>query len=420
MKRKAFLLLPAILIISFALSACAGLLPGDDEPVTGDFGSPDTPQDHQMKTFEALWKDLQENYIYFNSTNVDWDALHAKYTGRINSGLTNDQFTSLLHELEGELPTGTLIYQSREERIAADITDTSTYGGIGAYIGFQAEPMPHIVILAVMDGSPAEKAGIKAHDSLLKIDGAPILLEEGITAVQRVRGPAGTTVELTVQSPGKAERVVSVTRSQLSSTGKLEAYEINGKQYGYILIPPIVYDGLVDEVIANLQTFTTNKTLEGLILDLRVAGSGRGWPLEELFTMFHDGEIGEFYNRSDQQIAAITGQDTFGTQEVPLVILVGENTSGSPEILAGSLQAYDRAIVIGETTPGAIESTTAYYLPDGSRVFIETTSFRLPNGGDIGNNGVKPNVQIEAGWDDVLPNNDPVLDKAIEILETQK
>ena len=102
-----------------------------------------------------------------------------------------------------------------------------------------------------------------------------------------------------------------------------------------------------------------------------------------------------------------------------MIILVGANTSGSPEILAGSLQEYERAIIIGETTPGAIEATTTYHLPDGSRVFIETTSFRLRNGGDLGNSGVQPDYQIDAGWDDVYPKSDPVLEKAIELLEAQ-
>jgi carboxyl-terminal processing protease len=420
MRRKTLLVRFVVLIVGMALSACANLLPQDKEPLTGDYGSPYTPQEHQLRTFEALWKNVQENYIYFDTANVDWEALHSKYVSQIDSGLTNEQFDSLLHDLEGDLPAGTLAFQSRTERITADTTDNSTYGGIGAYIGFQAEPEPHIVILDVMEGSPAEKAGIKAHDSLLKIDGSPILSEEGIASVQRVRGPAGTSVELTVQSPGEAERVVEVTRAQLSSTSKLEAYEIPGKPFAYILVPPLAYDGLMNEIKTNLQTFTTNKTLKGLILDLRVAGSARSWPLEELFTIFHDGEIGEFYNRSATQTATINGQDMFGSQTVPLIILVGKNTIGSPEILAASLQAYDRAIIVGETTPGSVEATTPYNLPDGSRVFIETTSFRLPDGSDIGNNGVKPTFEIEAGWDDVLPNKDPVLDKAIELLEAQQ
>ena len=419
MRRKKNLILSLVLIVSIALSACANLLPQDEEPITGDFGAPYTPQEHQTKTFDALWNNLQDHYIYFESASIDWDTLYTKYTDQINSGLTNEQFIGLIHDLESELPAGTLQFQSRPERILADTADNSTYGGIGAFIGFQAKPEPHIVILAVMAGSPAEKAGIKAHDSLVKIDGKPITLEEGLSAVQRVRGPAGSVVKLTVRSPGKAERVVEVTRGQLASSSKIEAFEIKGKPFGYILFPPVAYSTMMSDISTNLQSFTSNKTLEGLILDLRVAGPGVTWPLQDLFTMFSTGEIGQFYDRKNIQTAYITGEDRFGSQTVPLIILVSENTTGSPEILAASLQAYERAIVIGEKTTGSVEVTTPYDLPDGSRVFIETTSFRLYNGDEIGNTGVTPSYVVDAGWDDVLPNNDPVLDKAIEILEAQ-
>jgi len=78
---------------------------------------------------------------------------------------------------------------------------------------------------------------------------------------------------------------------------------------------------------------------------------------------------------------------------------------------------HERAIVIGEATPGSIETTTSFYLPDGSQVFIATTSFALPNGEEVGTTGVTPDIPIEAGWDEILPDNDPVLDRAIEYLD---
>jgi len=178
MKRKNILFSSAVLLFSLVLFACSSLLPPEEEVVAGEYGSPLTSQEHQVRTFEALWTNLQENYIYFESADVDWDSLHDQYTNRINSGLTNQEFVALLNELEADLPEGSILYQSRAERVENDSADTSTYGGIGAYIGFQPEPEPHIVILAVMKGSPAEKAGLKAHDSLYKIDGSPILLDE--------------------------------------------------------------------------------------------------------------------------------------------------------------------------------------------------------------------------------------------------
>lgn len=421
MKRKTPFLLSLFLILSVALSGCIGLLPLEEKPVAGDYGPPYSPQEHQARVFKALWSHLQDNYIYYESADVDWEALNKEYLKRINAGLSNEQFTALIKGLESELPSGSLTYQSRAERIEAETTDPSTYDGIGAFIGFSEEPVPHIILLSVIAGSPAEEAGLKAHDSIFKIDGTPIQLEEGLNAVNRIRGPAGSSLTLHVQTPGKPERSIELQRAKLSSTGKLESDLIPGTNYGYLLFPPIAYDTLAQDVLQSLQTFTTNRKLEGLILDLRIAGSSRGWPLEELLTMFHDGNVGEFYNSAKQkQVISVNGQDSFSSQSVPLIVIVGQNTSGFPEILAASLQVSDRAVIIGSNTPGSVETTSSFYLPNGARIFIESASFRLPNGEEIGNSGVKPNVEIEAGWDQVLPNADPVLDTAIELLGAQK
>jgi carboxyl-terminal processing protease len=417
MSKKAIFFPSLLLILSFILSACIGLLPLEEEPVTGEFGPKTSLQDQQIRTFEAIWKHLEENYIYFETADVDWKTLHDKYLGQINSGLTADKFTELMKELGTELPAGSLAYETRAERIEADTSDTSSYEGIGAFVGFSKDPEPHIVLLSVMEGSPAEQAGLKAHDSILGIDGTPIQLEEGITAINRVKGPAGSSVTLSIQSPGSPERSIDVKRGKLTSTGKLGASNVMGKNYGYLLFPPVGYTALADDVTKSFQTFTTNRTLEGVILDLRIAGSTRGWPLEELFTMFYHGAMGEFYNRAQKQLVEVKAQDVVGSQKVPLVILVGQNTSGSPEILAGSLQMHKRATVIGETTPGAIEASSSYYLPDGSEVFVETTSFVLPNGDELGTTGVVPDISLQQGWDEVLPNNDPVLDRAIQYLD---
>ncbi len=420
MKRQIKFFLLVFLLLTPVITSCAGFISTDEETSSGDFGPRYSPAEHQARTLEALWQIFRDNYIYYETANVDWLSLSEKYNAKVDDGLTNDEFIALMRSLETELPEGSLVYQSRAERIESDTADTSTYEGIGAFVGFQAEETPHIVVLGVIEGSPAEEAGIRPHDSIFEIDGNPILLEEGIDVVKRVRGPAGSTVTLNVQTPGSAERVIEVTRAELVSRGQLEARQIEGTKYGYILFPPITYDTLLEDVLANLQTFSTNQQLEGLILDLRVAGSSAGWPLQELMTMFHNGLVGDFYNNvSQKQTLRVNGQDLFGSQSVPLVVLVGQNTNGFPEILAASLQANERAFVIGESTPGAVETATGFYLPDGSRVFIETTSFKLPNGDDIGLSGVQPKYPVEAGWDDVIPGNDPVLDKALELLGTE-
>lgn len=420
MKSRA-LRIPSILImISLFLSACAGLIPLEDEAADNEFGPAYSPQDHQTRTFDALWENLQNSYIYYEDADVDWDSLRAEYTGKINAGLTQEEFTALVEELETDLPEESFSYQSRAERIETDIADGATYDGIGAFVGFQEEDVPHIVILGVIEGSPAQKAGLKAHDSIFSINGEPVQLEEGLRVVERIRGEAGSIVLLDVQSPGRPKRIVEVQRAKLTTTGKLEAFNVTGTNYGYLLFPPIGYTGLDQDVYTALQTLTSNRKLDGLILDLRIANSSRGWPLETLFTMFYDGEIGELYNRTQAQPLQVKGQDVFSSQSVPLVILVGENTTGFPEVFAGSLQMHERAVIVGSQTTGGVETSSTFYLPDGSRMFVQSTSFRLPNGEEIGEKGVTPDFPVDAAWDEVEADNDPVLERALLVLGTAK
>jgi carboxyl-terminal processing protease len=422
MTRKNIFLPVAFIILSVMLSACIGLIPLEEDQTGGSFGPSYSPSEHQMRVFDAIWTHLEETYIHYESADVDWDALNKEYIERINAGLSDKEFTALIQELETDLPTGTLAYQSRAERIEAEMTDTSTYEGIGAVMNFAEDPAPHFIVLSVMPGSPAEKAGLKAHDSVSKIDGEAVQIEEGQRAVNRIRGAAGSTVTLTVQRPGESERSIEIQRTRLTSTGKIEARMLAGtNNYGYILFPPTGSATLVKDVVASLQTFTTNRTLDGLVLDLRIASSASGgWPMEELFKLFHDGNVGEFYNTEQEQVLNINGEDQFSSQTVPLVILVGESTSGAPEILAAGLQSGGRAQIVGTTTLGAIEITTPFYLPNGALILVESTSFRLLNGEEVGNKGVQPDLEVEAGWDEVIPDADPVLEAAIELLDAQK
>jgi len=420
MKRKWFIA-PALLILtSLFLSACSGLIRLEDEAITGEFGPAASAQEQQLRTFDMMWKNIQDTYIYYEDSNLNWDGLYEENASRINSGLTQKEFISLMNDLETEFPAGGLIYQTRAERVESDIAEAATYDGIGAFIGFQEEKKPHIVILAVIEGSPAAEAGLKAHDSIFSIDGNPILLEEGLGAVSRIRGLAGSSVTLDVQSPGEQQRSVEVTRAKLTTTGKLNAHHVPDTDYGYILFPPIAYQGLDQDVLLAIQTLSNERELKGLILDLRIVNASQGWPLDTLFTLFHDGSIGELYNRNQAQPLTVTGQDIDGSQSLPLAILVGKNTGGFAEVFAASLQAYERAVVIGEQTPGDVETQSVFYLPDGSRFFIDSTSFRLSNGDEIGNNGITPDIAVEAGWDEILPNHDPVLDRAVEVLENAK
>ncbi len=421
MKAKHFSLIYGFLAISLMLSSCAGLpaMGNEEETIDIPLGPQISVQEHQNLVFETLWTYVEQKYVYYETASIDWEALHQNYTERINSGLTSDEFSSLLNELETDLPENEIIFQSRSERIDGDLADTGSYGGIGAFVGFQEEDIPHVVILDVMPGSPAEDAGLQAHDSIFAIDGEPVRLEEGLSVVNRVRGPAGTTTMLTVQTPGEKDRQVELTRAQLTGKGALKVQQLENIDVGYVLFPPSAYASMTDEFLLALTDFSSDQELKGLILDLRISNAIIGWPLEAMLTLFQDGRIGEVYDRSGSQVLRLDGQDQFGSQNMPLVILVGENTSGLPEVFAAAMQSNNRATVIGSNTSGNIETLAGYLLPDGSQVFIANTSFRLSGGEEIGINGINPQVQIEARWDQIVPNEDPVIQAAVTSFEVE-
>jgi carboxyl-terminal processing protease len=245
-------------------------------------------------------------------------------------------------------------------------------------------------------------------------------VEEGVNATSRIRGPAGTSVTLGVRSPGKAERSIKINRAKITGSPKLEAYNVVGTDYAYLLFPPTEYQGLDQDVANSLQTLGTNRELKGLILDLRITNASTQWPVDTLLSLFQNGKIGDFYNRSKKSTLEVQGQDVAGSQTIPLVVLVDEKTIGFAEIFAAGLQQNKRAIIVGEKTPGSVETQAVFYLPDGSRLFVESTSFQLANGEELGNIGVVPDVQVPGRWDEVDPDNDPALNKAIEILEKAK
>jgi len=370
-----------------------------------------------MRTFEALWSVVQENYIYADFHGIDWQAVHDEYLPKVEGGLSAGQFAETMRAMVAELPPGTVVWQTRAERIQQAIKDTKTYEGIGAYIAVRPLPEPHVVILSAMPESPAEKAGLKAHDSILAIDGVPVRAEEGTDVVQRIRGPAGSRVTLQVRSPGKPVREVALTRERVATVDVLKGGLIPETRIGYLLFPPAPYDDLGTDLLGSLQVLAGKRELEGLILDLRIVIIGSGWPLTPLLTLFADGNLGEIYTRSTVQPLTVEGQDVFNSQRLPLAIIVGPDTQGAAEIFAAALQAAERAIVVGRPTPGEVEGMTEFPLPDGSRAFVTTSSYRTPAGREIGLTGVEPDVKVEADWDAVTVENDPVRDAAVKALQ---
>ncbi len=373
----------------------------------------DTTQ--QLAIFETAWTAIRDQYVREDFGGADWDAVGETYRARINAGLTTEQFEQLLRDLTAELPEAQVRYETRAERLEADSASTSQYQGIGAFIAFREKPEPHVVILAVIKGSPAELAGVKAHDSLYAIDGEPVHADEAATVAFRIRGPANSSVKLTLQSPGGSKRDLTIQRGQITATDTLKGGEITDAGVAYYRIPVVGGLDMANLIAQSLQEINADGGLKGLILDLRVA-HGASWPLGDMLTLFGDGDLGEFYTRAGTEAVQVQGQDLAGSQNIPLVILVGPDTQGPPEIFAAALQASGRATIVGLPTSGLVEGSDEIPLPDGSRLFLATSSYRTSKGDDIGLEGVQPDAKINSDWDQVTTDRDAVLAAAVALL----
>jgi carboxyl-terminal processing protease len=335
-------------LLFLAITAC-----GRDSDPDISIPEPIDVQALQQRTFDQLWSIVNESYVYEDFNGVDWLAVKNEYQSRLDRQVSADEFDAILQTMLGELPPSTVSYETREQRIEAALEGTNSYQGIGVFVSVFDRPEPRIVLLSVMPGSPAEQAGLQAHDAILAIDGLPIQSGGEEDLVGQVRGPAGSEVTLTVRSPGEEVRDVVVERGTVQrSSQRLFWQMLPGTEVGYFLFPPIPYADLGEDFELGLLAMTEGDGLEGVILDLRIVTMGSNWPAAPLLAYFADGNAGSFYTRLQAREVDVTGvSDIADSQEIPLVVLTGPDTRGAAEIFAAVLQSFNRATIMGMTTP---------------------------------------------------------------------
>ncbi len=374
---------------------------------------PTTPaHERQLHTYDAFWDGISEKYLYAEDTDFDTTILRFQTRRKIEEGMTNSEFEDLMRSMLEAFPSNTVIYRTRSERIDEDLSNTLSYEGIGAYITVQTEPQPHVILLAVMSDSPAEKAGLRTHDSIYAVDGQPVTAKEGLKVVKRVRGPAGSIVMLDVQSPDGSKRSVKVTRGRVTASDELRWGMMGISKTDLIRLPIAASNDLDGQMIGALQELAKQE-ISSLIIDMRIAHSGPSWPLVGMLSLFDDGYMGTMQSRLSSQPLTVSGNNVLNSQQVPLLLLIGPDTQGASEMFAASLQASGRAVLIGLPTPGQVMGFDQFVLPDGSQVFYATSSYHTPDGEDLAITGVHPDIPVDVGWDEVDDDLDPVISRAL-------
>jgi C-terminal peptidase prc len=387
-------------------------------------GLTELPHNLQVEIFEELWTTINNEYLYPDFNGLDWNAIHLEYREHIDSGLTNDQFYFLMNEMINRLGDDHSRFVAPEEVEIedAEYRGNSDYVGVGILVSAIPEH-DQAVILVVFPDSPADKAGLKSRDRILAADSQPILDEFGAIR-DIVRGPEGSQVTLTIQSPEEELRQVTITRQRITGSipilsSKFETKD--GLQIGYIQIVTFS-DGTVDEQVREaLIELTQDADLDGLILDNRLNNGGANTVMTPILSYFTSGTLGYFVNRDNEVPFKVEkSEDIQGSTSYPLVLLIGKDTVSYGEVFSGILKDSGRAFLIGETTEGNIETLWGYDFADGSRAWIAHDTFVPYNHPDEDweQSGIIPDMIVEGNWYDYSLEKDPVIKAGIDYFDS--
>ena len=301
-----------------------------------------------------------------------------------------------------------------EDRLAKG---TDNYAGIGTLSEYEDNDA---LIVEVFPNSPAQEAGLQRRDRITKVDGIPISKEDQITG--RIRGPVGTTVRLTVQSPGKPEREISVQRravtAKIVATGSRLA---NFPSVGFLVLPSLRVEDMDKQVENQLrQMLSAKPALAGLIIDLRGNSGGLAYVMQNIASEFLKGNVGRFFTQSSSDPLSLSPGALYNQlQSIPVTILVDHGTVSAAEWLSGALQAQGRAQVVGKTTAGNTEEIYPYDFKDGSRLWVAQRGFKLVNGVSLEGRGVIPDAPLTEDWTRYTDNTDPYILKAVELIQAK-
>ena len=345
--------------------------------------------DHVQKITRTLYL-INEKYL----GETDGDTLtDGAIKGMLDS--LGDKYTTYIDE---DLMAGFM------QQVSGDVY------GIGIYIA--EDETGQYVILSPMEESPAQKAGIQAGDILKAVEGERCDTMSLDGAVGKMRGLEGTSVEITIERDG-AEHTYTIERYKLGQTKTVygEILEENS-DIAYLRISEFSLQ-TATEFAKQINTLLEDG-FQGVILDLRDNGGGEVNSAVEIARIFvPEGPIVHVVSADG---SADTRNATEAQLDVPMVVLVNENTASASEILAGALKDSDTAKLVGTQTFGKGLVQGVYQYADGTAMKITEAKYLTPNKNDINGVGIKPDVTVDLTEDAVT---DTQLEKAIQVLESE-
>ena len=296
-------------------------------------------------------------------------------------------------------------------------TDTKgEFGGLGIEVGMEAGV---VKVVAPIDGTPAARAGLKAGDYIVKIDGEQVQGKSLMEAVKLMRGPVGSTIDLTIRRKGIKKALSKTIKREIIEIKSVES-KILKKNIGYLKLNAFNSNSskqLFDQ-IKNIEN--KNKT-SGYILDLRNNPGGLLTQAINVADFFlDDGEIVSTRGRKSIENRRFFAKKGDKVKGKPLIVLINNGSASASEIVAGALKDHKRAIILGSSTYGKGSVQSIIPLKNGGGIRITISKYYLPSGQSISEVGVKPDIFVDDENDDFQINTDTdsQLNYALKLLTT--
>jgi len=392
MNRKTKVFLSLFLVFVFLL----GILIGAQGKRTVQ-GSDDKEIYEYLKTFSDVIDLVKRNYV---EDVKDKNIVYAAIKGILESLDPHSSF--LPPDMYKEMQTDT----------------KGEFGGIGIEITIK-DGFP--TVIAPIEDTPAYRAGLKSNDHIVKIDGKPTKNMGLIDVVKLIRGPKGKTVTLTIVREG-VQGLKEYTVSRDTIFVKSVKFRMLENGYGYIRIAQFQEKTSrdLDNALRELEKSNKGKPLEGVVLDLRNDPGGLLEQAVEVSDRFlSEGVIVSIEGRDAKKkpddskmkfYAQKKGTDYLG----PLVVMVNEGSASASEIVAGALQDYKRAVIVGTKSFGKGSVQTIFPLGDGSAVRLTTAKYYTPKGRSIQSEGIVPDITVENNMVKSKEKIIPITEKDLE------
>ncbi|MDO4612061.1 MAG: S41 family peptidase [Candidatus Saccharibacteria bacterium] len=345
-------------------------------------------------------------------TKVDWSSLDevynelaASYNGEISIEAMIDGAKTGMVEALGDQYTAYMNAEKSEEFY----NDLS--GNVGSGVGIEMGLRDgYVRVLRVLPDNPALKAGVLAGDIIYKVDGEEVYSLSTEEISQKIRGETGSEVTVTVVRNGE-ELSFTMTRETINNVSAYVEYD------GSTAIVTVTrFDTDTGSKVQGIAQEFASRGVNKVILDLRGNGGGYVSAAQDLLGLWLDGQ--KVLVQKSKHFGNTTTSTASGKailKDMETIVLVNGSTASASEIVAGALQDYNKATILGEKTFGKGVVQTLEKLSGGATLKVTTAEWYTPNDRSINNEGITPDVEVERTYEDINMMRDPQMDKAKEL-----